>query len=99
MFISLNTKKDGFHMLISWLSSREIGDSISESFDEIVSTEILDHEQNLYLYRVVIKNMMYGPCGILLNPKNVCMKVDETCKDNYPKNFIATTIVENDCFL
>jgi hypothetical protein len=41
--------------------------------------------------------MMHGPCGVL-NPNNICMKKDGSCKNHYPKNFCDQTIVGNDSF-
>ncbi|KAG7958907.1 hypothetical protein I3843_10G043700 [Carya illinoinensis] len=67
-----------------------------ESFDEIVSAELPDKDNNLHLYTAVIKHMMHGPCGVL-NPTNVCMKKNGCCK-NYPKQFVSNTVVGNDCF-
>ncbi|XP_042950311.1 uncharacterized protein LOC122282424 [Carya illinoinensis] len=68
-----------------------------ESFDEIVSAELPDKDNNLHLYTAVIKHMMHGPCGVL-NPTNVCMKKNGCCKNNYPKQFVSNTVVGNDCF-
>ncbi|XP_042942780.1 uncharacterized protein LOC122276962 [Carya illinoinensis] len=67
-----------------------------ESFDEIVSAELPDKDNNLHLYTAVVKHMMDGPCGVL-NPTNVCMK-NSCCKNNYPKQFVSNTVVGNDCF-
>ncbi|XP_042954680.1 uncharacterized protein LOC122291099 [Carya illinoinensis] len=68
-----------------------------ESFDEIVSAELPDKDNNLHLYTAVVKHMMHGPCGVL-NPTNVCMKKNSCCKNNYPKQFVSNTVVGNDCF-
>ncbi|KAG6673080.1 hypothetical protein I3842_16G093400 [Carya illinoinensis] len=68
-----------------------------ESFDEIVSAELPDKDNNLHLYTAVVKHMMHGPCGVL-NPTNVCMKKNGCCKNNYPKQFVSNTVVGNDCF-
>ncbi|XP_042944678.1 uncharacterized protein LOC122278566 [Carya illinoinensis] len=68
-----------------------------ESFDEIVSAELPDKDNNLHLYTAVIKHMMHGPCGVL-NPTNVCMKKHGCCKNNYPKQFVSNTVIGNDCF-
>ena len=35
----------------------------------------------------------------VLNPSNICMKKDETCKNHYPKKFCEETTVRNDSFL
>ncbi|KAG7986452.1 hypothetical protein I3843_03G080700 [Carya illinoinensis] len=68
-----------------------------ESFDEIVSAELPDKDNNLHLYTAVIKHMMHGPCGDL-NPANICMKKNGCCKNNYPKHFVSNTVIGNDCF-
>ncbi|XP_042962415.1 uncharacterized protein LOC122296677 [Carya illinoinensis] len=68
-----------------------------ESFDQIVSAELLDKDKNLHLYTAVIKHMMHGPCGAL-NPTNVCMKKNGHCKNNYPRHFVPNTTIGNDCF-
>ncbi|XP_042976278.1 uncharacterized protein LOC122307448 [Carya illinoinensis] len=68
-----------------------------ESFDEIVSAELPDKNNNLHLYTAVIKHMMHGPCGHL-NPANICMKKNGCCKNNYPKHFVSNTVIGNDCF-
>ncbi|XP_042962776.1 uncharacterized protein LOC122297053 [Carya illinoinensis] len=68
-----------------------------ESFDEIVSAELPDKDNNLHLYTAVVKHMMHDPCRVL-NPTNVCMKKNGCCKNNYPKQFVPNTVVGNDCF-
>lgn len=40
---------------------------------------------------------MYGPCGIL-NPINICMAKNNTCKNGYSKKFAPNTAVGVDCF-
>jgi hypothetical protein len=69
-----------------------------ETFDDIVSAELPNKYENSHLYSVVVKHMMYGPCGIL-NPNNMCMKKDGTCKNHYPKSSSAETTIGNDSFL
>ncbi|XP_027082486.1 uncharacterized protein [Coffea arabica] len=66
----------------------------SDSYDRIVSAEIPDPEKQSYLYNLVIKHMMHGPCGVL-NKDNVCMK-DGLCKNHYPKNFTEFTVHTED---
>ncbi|XP_042961368.1 uncharacterized protein LOC122296047 [Carya illinoinensis] len=68
-----------------------------ETFDEIVSAEIPNKTRNLHLYKVVLRHMMHGPCGIL-NPANICMDKNGICKNRYPKEFTANTTVGTDCF-
>ncbi|GAA0160145.1 hypothetical protein LIER_16766 [Lithospermum erythrorhizon] len=60
-----------------------------EAYDRMVCSELPDKNEDSYLYSLVVRHMMYGPCGEL-NPKNVCIK-DERCKNHYPKNFSEYT--------
>ena len=50
-----------------------------------------------YLFSLVLKHMMHGPCG-LLNPKNVCMNQKKECKNHYPKEFSEYTKLGEDCY-
>ncbi|KAG5541509.1 hypothetical protein RHGRI_021364 [Rhododendron griersonianum] len=65
-----------------------------EHFDQFISAEIPDENENPHLYGAVLRHMMHGPCG-KLNPSNVCMK-NGKCKNHYPKKFIETTTVAAD---
>ena len=76
------------HFLIILKSGSKI--LLPEAFDRIVSAELLDESKNPYLFLVVVKQMMHGPCGIL-NPKNVCIKKNGKCKNHYPKEFCLVT--------
>ncbi|XP_071913922.1 uncharacterized protein [Coffea arabica] len=62
-----------------------------EEYDKIVCAEIPNKEKNEHLYNLVIKHMLHGPCGSL-DPTNVCMRKNGTCKNNFPKNFCEETI-------
>lgn len=44
-----------------------------EEYDQVVSAEIPNEKHNPHLYKMVVKHMLHGPCGIL-NLSNVCMK-------------------------
>ncbi|XP_070010439.1 uncharacterized protein [Nicotiana sylvestris] len=57
-----------------------------EDYDNIINAEIPDKGVEPYLYSLVIRHMMHGPCGNL-NPTNSCMKIDGSCKFKYPKSF------------
>lgn len=61
-----------------------------EAYDRFVSAELPDKDADPYLYGLVVKHMMHGPCGEL-NNENVCMK-DGVCKNSYPKLFGEHTI-------
>ncbi|CAI9266057.1 unnamed protein product [Lactuca saligna] len=69
----------------------------SEEYDEIVSAEIPDEKSNPHLFRMVLKHMIHGPCGVL-NPRNVCMKKRGFCKNLYPKAFCCETTQTNDAY-
>ncbi|GAA0162828.1 hypothetical protein LIER_18839 [Lithospermum erythrorhizon] len=61
----------------------------SEAYDRIVFAELPDQRKNSYLYSLVVKHMMHGPCGDL-NIENVCMR-EGKCKNYYPKCFAKYT--------
>ncbi|XP_073307171.1 uncharacterized protein [Primulina huaijiensis] len=60
-----------------------------EAIDRIVCAEFPDAHSNPYLFSLVVKHMMHGPCG-LLNPTSPCMK-NNCCKYSYPKDFSDST--------
>ncbi|GAA0147726.1 hypothetical protein LIER_36573 [Lithospermum erythrorhizon] len=60
-----------------------------EAYDQIVCAELPYQRTNPYLYSLVVKHMMYGPCGDL-NPENVYIK-EGKCKNHYPKWFCEHT--------
>ncbi|GAA0156524.1 hypothetical protein LIER_38286 [Lithospermum erythrorhizon] len=61
----------------------------AEAYDRIVCAELPDKIEDPYLYSLVVKHMMHGPCGSL-NSNNVCM-VNGKCKNHYPKEFAECT--------
>ncbi|XP_073042800.1 uncharacterized protein [Primulina eburnea] len=60
-----------------------------EAFDRIVCAELPDPHAQPYLFSLVVRHMMHGPCGSL-NPTCPCMK-NSSCKFNYPKEFSENT--------
>ncbi|GAA0184862.1 hypothetical protein LIER_32150 [Lithospermum erythrorhizon] len=60
-----------------------------EAYDRIVTAELLDKIKDPYLYGLVVKHKIHGPCENL-NPNNVCMR-DGKCKNHYPKKFSEYT--------
>ncbi|GAA0184576.1 hypothetical protein LIER_31864 [Lithospermum erythrorhizon] len=60
-------------------------DSIVAGIQKGGKVELPDKNEDPYLYSLVVKHMMHGPCGDL-NPGNVRM-VDGRCKNHYPKAF------------
>ncbi|ONM24733.1 hypothetical protein ZEAMMB73_Zm00001d006695 [Zea mays] len=61
-----------------------------EQYDLLISAEIPDKKKYPQLYKMVIKHMMHGPCG-LLNPKCPCTKGRASCKNHYPRAFSNAT--------
>ncbi|AQL05669.1 hypothetical protein ZEAMMB73_Zm00001d047132 [Zea mays] len=57
-----------------------------DQYDLLISDEIPDKKKYPELYKMVIKHMMHGPCG-LLNPKCPCTKGRASCKNHYPRAF------------
>lgn len=62
----------------------------SNEIDDVILAEIPDEEEDPGLHKVVIKDMVHGPCGIL-NKNSLCM-VDEKCSKRYPRALVAETI-------
>lgn len=65
-----------------------------DRFDQFISAEIPDSKLYPYLYAMVVKHMMHGPCGSL-NQTNACMR-NGSCKDHYPRKYCNETIVAPD---
>ena len=61
-----------------------------EEYDKIVCAELPDRHNAPYLYSLVIKHMLHGPCGSM-NPSNPCMRQNHKCRNNYPKDFFEST--------
>ncbi|XP_022893735.1 uncharacterized protein LOC111408164 [Olea europaea var. sylvestris] len=58
---------------------------------------IRDPKRNPHLYATVVKHMMHGPCR-QLNPTNVCMKNNCTCKNKYSREYILhSSLAKYDC--
>ncbi|XP_027156957.1 uncharacterized protein LOC113758203 [Coffea eugenioides] len=68
-----------------------------EEYDKIVCAELPDRHKAPYLYSLVIKHMLHGPCGSM-NPSNPCMKQNHKCKNNYPKDFSEYTKHEKNSY-
>ncbi|XP_071926211.1 uncharacterized protein [Coffea arabica] len=67
-----------------------------DAYDRIVSAELPDPTEQSYLYSLVIKHMMHGPCGSL-NKENVCMR-NGMCKNHYPKDYLEQTTHSEDSY-
>lgn len=77
------------HILI-WLTDR-INPNI---IDNVISAEIPNPDTDPVLHKIVISNMIQGPCGAY-NPKSPCME-NGKCTKNYPKSFVAETRTNED---
>uniref|UniRef100_A0A453CK12 ATP-dependent DNA helicase n=1 Tax=Aegilops tauschii subsp. strangulata TaxID=200361 RepID=A0A453CK12_AEGTS len=64
-----------------------------EQYDCLISAELPDKSKYPELYKMVVKHMMHGPCGVL-NPKNVCMQKG-SCKNYYPRPFVRGQELDN----
>ncbi|ONL98425.1 hypothetical protein ZEAMMB73_Zm00001d029311 [Zea mays] len=68
-----------------------------DQYDLLISAEIPDKKKYPQLYKMVIKHMMHGPCG-LLNPKFPCTKGRASCKNHYPRAFSNATSQGKDSY-
>ncbi|XP_060969641.1 uncharacterized protein LOC115712305 [Cannabis sativa] len=69
----------------------------TDSFDKIVSAELPDQDKHAYIFSLVVKHMMHGPCR-KLNDKNICMQPNGKCKSHYPKQFRMKTECGDDSY-
>lgn len=63
-----------------------------QDIDTIISSEILDPNFDLELYKIITRQMVHGPCSIV-KPQAPCMKNGQFEK-GYPKHFINETKTE-----
>ncbi|ONL99141.1 Helicase [Zea mays] len=68
-----------------------------DQYDHLISAEIPDKKKYPELYKMVIKHMMHGPCG-LLNPKCPCTKGRASCENHYPRAFSNATSQGKDSY-
>ncbi|XP_073156641.1 uncharacterized protein [Henckelia pumila] len=80
------------HMLI--ILKQEYKINSADQFDDYVSAELPQKENNPRLFNLVVKHMMHGPCGYL-NKTNSCM-INGQCKSHYPWNFCERTVQGED---
>ncbi|XP_073154080.1 uncharacterized protein [Henckelia pumila] len=80
------------HMLI--ILKQEYKINSADQFDDYVSAELPQKENNSRLFNLVVKHMMHRPCGYL-NKTNSCM-INGQCKSHYPRNFCERTVQGED---
>ncbi|XP_062212752.1 uncharacterized protein LOC133913583 [Phragmites australis] len=68
-----------------------------EQYDCIISAELPDKHKYPELYKMVVKHMMHGPCGVL-NSQCPCTKDRGSCKNHYPRHFNVTTMQGKDSY-
>src|SRR5258705_1146442 len=65
--------------------------------DGNTSDEIPNPQIDKKLQKIVLRNMVHGPCGTI-NPKSPCMK-DGKCTKMYPRQLISETQTARDGYL
>ncbi|KAM0884869.1 hypothetical protein ACQ4PT_030728 [Festuca glaucescens] len=68
-----------------------------EQYDKLISAELPNKIKYPELYKMVVKHMMHGPCGVL-NPDCPCTKGRPACKNQYPRPFNAATLQGKDSY-
>lgn len=68
----------------------------AEDIDHIISAEISKKDQNSYLYELVSKHMIPGPCGNAYRSLP-CMK-DGRCSKFFPRKYQDITVDDEDRF-
>ena len=87
-------KRDLSHTHILLIMNHDDKIKDIEDIDNIIYTEILDHNIDPDLYDIVISNMMHDSCG-LTHLNSPCMK-DEKCSKKYPRQFCDEMISNED---
>uniref|UniRef100_A0A0A9DUN1 ATP-dependent DNA helicase n=1 Tax=Arundo donax TaxID=35708 RepID=A0A0A9DUN1_ARUDO len=68
-----------------------------EQYDCLISAELPDEHKFPELYKMVVRHMMHGPCGVL-NRACPCTKGRPSCKNHYPRPFNHTTLQGKDSY-
>lgn len=68
-----------------------------EQYDCLISAKLPDKRKYPELYKMVVKHMMHGPCGVL-NRNCPCTKDRTSCKNHYPRSFNSATMQGKDCY-
>ncbi|XP_062233672.1 uncharacterized protein LOC133930909 [Phragmites australis] len=83
------------HFLLIMLGRYKL--TCPEQYDCLISTELPEKHKYPELYKMVVKHMMHGPCGVL-NRDCPCTKDRPSCKNHYPRPFNATTLQGKDSY-
>ena len=78
------------HILVTLKPDSKL--STINDIDKFMSAEIPDSEDDPILYRIVVNNMMHGPCD------NRCI-IDGKCSKHFPKEFQEETVLSADGYL
>ncbi|XP_046452737.1 uncharacterized protein LOC124200510 [Daphnia pulex] len=79
------------HMLI-WIDQHDVPTTEFE-IDKTISAEIPDPETHPELHKIIMSNMIHGPCGTI-NPNSPCMDGSK-CTKSFPKSFSPSTVINS----
>ncbi|XP_046640289.1 uncharacterized protein LOC124323516 [Daphnia pulicaria] len=79
------------HMLI-WIDQHDVPTTESE-IDKTISAEIPDPETHPELHKIIMSNMIHGPCGTI-NPNSPCMDGSK-CTKSFRKPFSPSTVINS----
>ncbi|XP_062188862.1 uncharacterized protein LOC133892156 [Phragmites australis] len=83
------------HFLLIMLGRYKL--TCPEQYDCLISAELPEKHKYPELYKMVVKHMMHGPCGVL-NRDCLCTKDRPSCKNHYLRPFNATTLQGKDSY-
>ena len=90
-------KRDLPHAHFLLIMQRKWKLTCPEQYDALISAELPSKKKYPKLYKMVIKHMMHGPCG-LMNPNCPCTKGRTSCKNRYPRPFCDATSQGKDAY-
>ncbi len=79
------------HMHILLILDKQYKINNPNTYDNYVTAEIPNKEEDPYLFECVTTHMLHGPCS-----KNTCMRDGTNCRFNYPKPLCTETVSNND---
>ncbi|GKE45953.1 helicase-like protein, partial [Tanacetum coccineum] len=84
------------HFLLIMKSAHKLANP--DHYDKVACAEIPDPNNHQDLHQLVLKHMIYGPCGHL-NTQCPCMEGEpKKCRWNYPRQFQETTRQGDDLY-